>query len=140
MNSFLDHFASRFVHIDRDNLSLLDELYHEDILFTDPLHRIRGLSALHRYFRAMYDRVEDLHFDFQGQDLVREGEGYLRWCMSYRHPSLAGGRPVSVEGCSHLRWEHKVHWHRDYFDAGALLYEHVPVLGGAIGWLKRRLA
>ena len=29
---------------------------------------------------------------------------------------------------------------RDYFDAGNLLYEHLPVLGAAIRWLKRRLA
>ncbi|QHF41154.1 transcriptional regulator [Pseudomonas sp. S34] len=29
--------------------------------------------------------------------------------------------------------------HRDYFDAGALLYEHLPVLSRAIAWLKRRL-
>jgi hypothetical protein len=33
-----------------------------------------------------------------------------------------------------------VYLHRDYFDAGALLYEHLPVLGTLIGWLKRRLA
>ena len=29
---------------------------------------------------------------------------------------------------------------RDYFDAGALLYQHVPLLGAAIRWLQRRLA
>jgi hypothetical protein len=33
-----------------------------------------------------------------------------------------------------------VYLHHDYFDAGALLYEHVPILGGVIGWLKGRLA
>ena len=27
----------------------------------------------------------------------------------------------------------------DYFDAGALLYEHVPVLGRIVSWLKRRM-
>ena len=34
----------------------------------------------------------------------------------------------------------KVERHRDYFDAGALLYQHVPLLGSAIRWLQRRLA
>ena len=29
--------------------------------------------------------------------------------------------------------------HRDDFDAGALHYEHLPVLGREIAWLKRRL-
>jgi hypothetical protein len=30
--------------------------------------------------------------------------------------------------------------HRDYFDAGALLYQHVPVVGSMIRWLHRRIA
>ncbi|PPK38927.1 transcriptional regulator [Pseudomonas laurylsulfatiphila] len=29
--------------------------------------------------------------------------------------------------------------HRDYLDAGALLYKCLPVLGRAMAWLKRRL-
>lgn len=35
--------------------------------------------------------------------------------------------------------DHKVYRHRDYFDAGSLIYEHLPVLGRAIAWLKRRM-
>ncbi len=69
-----------------------------------------------------------------------DGEGYLRWTMTYRHPRLRGGAPIRVDGCSHLLWWDKVYQHRDYFDAGALLYEHLPLMGGAIAWLKRRLA
>lgn len=62
--------------------------------------------------------------------------------MSYRHPRLNGGELISLEGCSLLRWNGagKVVRHRDYFDAGALLYQHVPLLGAAIRWLQRRLA
>jgi len=62
--------------------------------------------------------------------------------MTYEHPRLKGGKPISLEGCSLLRWnlDGKVERHRDYFDAGALLYQHVPLMGGAIRWLRRRLA
>ncbi|MNN86760.1 hypothetical protein D3C81_2042130 [compost metagenome] len=88
--------------------------------------------------------MRDLHFEFHGCDALREGgnesEGYLRWTLSYRHPRLAGGRPIRVTGCSHLLWsDGRVYRHRDYFDAGALLYEHLPVFGALIAWLKRRL-
>ena len=38
-----------------------------------------------------------------------------------------------------VMWHDKVYRHRDYFDAGALLYEHVPLLGRVIRWLKRRM-
>lgn len=140
MSDFLRQFAERFAALDASNLDRLGELYSDNVLFRDPLHEVRGLTELRRYFAELYANVSELRFDFHGFDQVREGEGYLRWTMSYRHPRLARGETIQIEGCSHLRWEgDKVHQHRDYFDAGALLYEHLPVLGSAIGWLKRRL-
>lgn len=140
MSDFLQRFAADFAALDRHNLNRLGELYSADVLFRDPLHEVRGLVELHRYFAELYANVRELRFDFHGCDQVREGEGYLRWALSYRHPRLAGGLPIRVEGCSHLLWRDKVHQHRDYFDAGALLYEQLPVLGSSIRWLKRRLA
>ena len=141
MSDFLRRFATEFAALDAGNLARLGELYSDDVLFRDPLHEVRGLPALQRYFAEMYANVDRLDFDFHGFDQVAEGEGYLRWTMSYRHPRLAAGQLIRVEGCSHLLWsDGKVHRHRDYFDAGALLYEHLPVLGSLIRWLKRRLA
>ncbi|MBM6445244.1 MULTISPECIES: nuclear transport factor 2 family protein [Pseudomonas] len=139
MSSFLRQFAQRFAQLDKDNLQRLGELYTDDVRFTDPLHEVQGLGQLRGYFAELYANVSELRFDFHGFDQIAEGEGYLRWIMSYRHPRLAGGRLIRVDGCSHLRWRDKVYCHRDYFDAGALLYEHLPVLGRAIAWLKRRM-
>ena len=139
MSSFLRQFAQRFAQLDKDNLQRLGELYTDDVRFTDPLHEVQGLGQLRGYFAELYANVSELRFDFHGFDQIAEGEGYLRWVMSYRHPRLAGGRLIRVDGCSHLRWRDKVFCHRDYFDAGALLYEHLPVLGRAIAWLKRRM-
>jgi len=139
MSSFLRQFAQRFAQLDKDNLQRLGELYTDDVRFTDPLHEVQGLGQLRGYFAELYANVSELRFDFHGFDQIAEGEGYLRWVMSYRHPRLADGRLIRVDGCSHLRWRDKVYCHRDYFDAGALLYEHLPVLGRAIAWLKRRM-
>lgn len=140
MSDFLQTFAQRFASLNKDNLERLCELYSDDVLFRDPLHEVRGLSTLQRYFAELYANVDELHFDFHGFDQTGEGQGYLRWTMRYRHPRLARGAPIEVQGCSHLQWRDKVHLHHDYFDAGALLYEQLPVLGQAIRWLKRRLA
>ena len=139
MSSFLQQFARQFAELDKDNLRRLDDLYTQDVRFTDPLHEVQGLGQLHSYFAELYSNVSELRFDFHGFDQIAEGEGYLRLVMSYRHPRLAGGQIIRVDGCSHLRWRDKVYCHRDYFDAGALLYEHLPVLGRAIAWLKRRM-
>ena len=139
MSAFLHDFAARFTALNKDNLDLLGELYSDDLLFRDPLHEVHGLTAVRRYFAELYANVEALHFEFHGFDQVAEGEGYLRWNMRFRHPRLAGGQVIEVPGCSHLMWHDKVYRHRDYFDAGALLYEHVPLLGRVIHWLKRRM-
>lgn len=140
MNDFLRRFAEGFATLNKDNLYLLGELYSDDVVFRDPMHEVHGLTAMQDYFAELYANVETLHFEFHGFDRVDVGEGYLRWTMRYRHPRLRGGAEIAVEGCSHLLWRDKVYQHRDYFDAGALLYEHLPVLGGVIAWLKRRLA
>ncbi len=140
MSNFLHAFAQAFSGLNKHNLAQLDSLYSQDALFIDPLHEVRGLANIRRYFAQMYANIDALQFDFYGFDEVSASEGYLRWTMSYRHARLAGGQLIRVQGCSHLLWsDGKVYRHRDYFDAGALLYEHLPILGAIIRWLKRRL-
>lgn len=140
MSEFLQGFARRFATLDAGNLDRLGELYREDIEFRDPLHHIQGLAALQDYFAQLYANASDLRYQFHGADEVGTGHGYLRWTLHFRHPRLNGNQPISLQGCSHLQWTDRVHVHQDYFDAGALLYEHVPVVGGVIRWLKGRLS
>ncbi|MBD9485150.1 nuclear transport factor 2 family protein [Pseudomonas sp. PDM14] len=141
MTDFLQRFAAGFASLNKDNLQRVAELYSADIHFRDPLHDVQGLDPLRAYYEQLYANVRELRFDFHGYDTLADGEGYLRWTMHYRHPRLAGGRPLQLDGCSHLRWRaERVYYHRDYFDAGALLYEHLPLFGALIRWLKGRLA
>ncbi|MEW9678073.1 nuclear transport factor 2 family protein [Pseudomonas sp. TE50-2] len=140
MSTYLQQFAERFAQLDGDRLDALENLYSEDITFRDPLHRIDGLKDLRAYFAQLYANAHDIRYVFAGADEVIPGQGYLRWTLQFRHPRLAGGRPVSLQGCSYLHWRDRVYFHQDFFDAGALLYEHIPLMGGAIRWLKGRLA
>ena len=140
MSSYLQSFAQRFATLDTHNLDLLNDLYSEDVEFRDPLHQINGLPALRAYFAQLYAKVPECHYRFEGTDELEPGHGYIRWILHFRHPQLAGGQLISLQGCSHLRWHERVHFHQDYFDAGALLYEHVPAMGSVIRWLKGRLA
>ncbi|MFZ5959500.1 nuclear transport factor 2 family protein [Pseudomonas sp. QL9] len=140
MSPFLQRFAQDFAALDRHNLDRLEQLYSPDIEFRDPLHRIHGLPALRGYFEQLYSSATTPHFTFHSFDESGEGQGYLRWTLQFSHPQLRGGRPIRVDGCTYLRWSDRVYLHHDYFDSGALLYEHLPLLGRVIAWLKRRLA
>jgi len=143
MNSsdFAKKFAEGFAALGKHNLDRLGELYHSDIHFTDPLHDLNGLASLRAYCENLYANVSELEFEFLQCSGIDEEQALLRWNMTYRHPRLAGGKLISVPGCSLIRFRQgKVYRHVDYYDAGALLYEHIPLLGQVIAWLKRRLA
>lgn len=140
MSTFLRQFSERFCALNKDNLSILSTLYAKDIQFIDPLHQINGLDALTAYFTQLYANVSSIKFEIHACDSVSASEGYLRWTMHFSHPKLRAGRTISVAGCTHLKWHDTVFYHRDFFDAGAMLYEQLPVFGSIIAWLKRRMA
>ena len=137
----VERFQALYEQLNRDTVSqeLLGRCYANQIEFTDPFHSVQGLPALTRYFTELYSNVQ--HIEFQFHHSLHENDfSLLRWTMTFRHPRIKGGQPVSVEGCSELHWNNGlIISHRDFFDAGAMLYEHLPVLGWAIRKLKERM-
>lgn len=136
----LEAFCDFYNKLDRSCTDHLLEIYTADIRFVDPFQRIDGIVALTGYFEALYANLESARFEFAQRQ--RHGDqAFVCWTLRLVHPRLAGGHEVTVEGCSRLRFRgDRVCEHRDYFDAGALLYEHLPLFGTAIRWLKHRLA
>ena len=135
-------FKALYDSLDRHTLSLtkLKEVYSDHIEFEDSLHRIEGIEAMHVYFQNMYENVERIEFQWQDQAFA-EDAAFVCWIMRFQHPKLKGGREIAVSGVSHLHFaEGKLVSHRDYFDAGEMLYEHVPALGAVIRTIKKRVA
>lgn len=123
-----------------DRLDGLDTIYTEDVGFTDPIHQVTGLADLRNYFRGVMDNVEYCHFAFTEQACTGEWL-FLAWQMRFAHPKLANGREIVMPGVSqfHLH-DGKVRTQQDHYDMGAMLYEHVPVLGFVVNKIKQRLA
>lgn len=118
----------------------LASIYHESIVFSDPFHTINGLDDLSQYFHQMYRSIESIHFRY-GHYWHNDETDFLRWTMTYRHPAISKGKEIELEGGTELIWQSDlVIQHTDLFDAGAMLYEHLPVIGWAIGKVKERMA
>ncbi|MCZ4371026.1 nuclear transport factor 2 family protein [Vibrio diazotrophicus] len=131
--------AQFYQQLNKDNLHLLPEVYHKHVVFEDAAHRIEGLEALQSYFANLYENVERCEFSIAEQHQSNDN-GFITWTMHLQHPKLSGGNPIDVNGMSHLKFaDGKVISHRDYFDLGEMLYEHIPLLGGIIRSIKRRL-
>jgi hypothetical protein len=140
-HGLVENFKALYKTLNRDTLQfeLLSELYHTNIEFQDPLHQISGLDKLYEYFEGLYENVTDIEFEFHDQQ-VGDEQGFLTWTMRYRHPYVNRGKWINVDGSSQLRFTgDKISSHRDYFDAGAMLYEHVPGIAFLIRQLKKRM-
>ena len=132
----LGHFRALFNELDKGNLNKLSEVYSEDICFQDPLETVHGLDELTRYFAGAYANVISCRFDF-GEAIVQGEFAAVPWVMHLRHKRIRKGREVQVRGISHLEIrDGMVCYHRDYFDAGEMLYENLPVVGRVIRWIK----
>lgn len=132
----LQQFKVLFNELDKGNLSKLPTVYSEDIRFQDPLGSVEGLDALTHYFSGSYANVISCHFDFEDA-VIQDSFATIPWLMHLCHKRILGGREIQVAGISHLEIQQgKICYHRDYFDAGQLLYENLPVVGGVIRWVK----
>lgn len=145
MKNTSDHlqaFRQLYAHLNKEtlSLSLLKNVYAEEVTFIDPFHRFKGLSQLHGYFENLYDNVTQIDFHFS--DAIQQDDSAVQaWKMIYKHPKLNKGKEISLEGVSQLAWQGSgINYHRDFFDAGQLLYEHIPVIGWAIRKIKGRMS
>ncbi|MGK0408645.1 MAG: limonene-1,2-epoxide hydrolase [Shewanella psychromarinicola] len=137
--AIIDAFIDMYQKLNKDNLSMLAQVYRDDIRFQDPLHKVEGIAPLTRYFANMYQNVTHIEFDIKEVVIsANQQQAGLYWTMTYSHPKLNKGQNINVEGMSQLRFSDKIFAHRDYFDVGQMLYEQVPFLGGLIGLLKNR--
>jgi len=134
----LERFCQLFNELDKGNLNKLSAVYSENIRFQDPFGRVEGLDALTHYFAGAYGNVIRCRFRF-GEPVIQQGYCAIPWVMELQHKRLRGGQMVAVDGMSHLDIQDgRVCYHRDYFDAGQLLYENLPVLGGIIRRIRER--
>lgn len=109
-------------------------------LTREKVHRIRGIDALLGYFERLYAHAIDVEFEFH-HHVVDGTTGYLQWSMRFSHPRLNRGGEILVPGASFLNFsdDGKAYYHRDYYDLGAMLYDHLPIIGAGVRAIKRRL-
>lgn len=121
------------------DLEGLRSLYHSDVSFTDPIVSVQGIDSMINYFESSKDGLKHCKFEFA--DTIEAGDSAcMTWEMKFAHEKLAGGREVVLPGTSFLKFDSGLcTQHTDYYDMGAMLYEHVPILGSFIKWLKAKV-
>ena len=138
----IDAFKRYYQQFDQQNMDDLGSLYSTDVVFTDPVHSIKGLDHLKAYFFAMCDNLITCKFEFLGETITEES-AWFKWTMSFQHPRIKSGQLLTLTGASYIRFDDartKIVAHEDFYDMGSMLYEHTPILGAGVRWLKKKLA
>jgi hypothetical protein len=124
------------------HLARLGEVYSAQAWFKDPFNEVQGLDAVSGIFQHMYDSLNQPRFIVTTR-VVQGRQCFLTWDFVF---GLRGQTTeITVRGASHLwlapgsdgRW--RIERHRDYWDVAEELYEKLPLLGGLMRWLKRRV-
>lgn len=128
-----------FEKLSKENLAIVDEFYHPDVEFHDPVGMIKGSKKLKDYYEGMYKNVNSIKFDFS--HFIESGDDIVGiWKMTLKTNKLNGGDEIIVDGNSVIKFapNGQVIYHRDYFDMGAFVYENIPGLGFVVKKIKER--
>jgi len=137
---WLKNFIRVYQALSTENLHRLESIYHNEVIFIDPIHQVEGFDNLHHYFTSLYQNLAYCDFVIE-QAIVQNSSAAIYWKMTYQHTKLNKGNTVTIIGTSHIKGQDdKVIYHRDYLDVGAMLYEQIPVLGKLILWIKKQAA
>jgi hypothetical protein len=133
----LRHF---FQTLSKDTLAQVMDIYDQNVTFRDPVHELHGAKAIQDYYKGLYQNVDSISFDFQGE-VIQEDQHVLIWNMQLTTPKLNSGKPYSVPGNSWIRFnaQDQIVYHQDFFDMGDFVYERIPLLGGLVRMVKKRM-
>lgn len=125
------------VNFARDNTF---KTYAADAYLDDTLVVHHGVADIQAYFEKTSKTMTS--YQVTVDDVARSGaDYYVRWTMVFAAPALSGGKQCHSVGISQIRFDHegKVAFHRDFWDSGKNFYAHLPMVGGAIGYVRKRL-
>jgi hypothetical protein len=139
----IDEFKAYYRDFSNCDISDLENFYHPDIVFSDPIHQIQGVQQVKDYFSSICGDLIECRFEFLGET-IDDHSAWFKWSMYYRHPKLRKGELLSLTGATVITFddvdaERKIISHEDFYDMGSMLYEHTPILGSCVRWLKQQL-
>lgn len=137
MNAAVQHYVEFFENLSPERLDRLDDIFSGSARFKDPFNEVRGVEAIRRVFDDMYERCDEPRF--RVNDVACDGDTcFLGWTFEFQR----GGRGTTITGVSRVRFDTAglAVEHIDYWDPAGQLYEGIPLIGGILKALRRRLS
>jgi SnoaL-like domain len=138
-NFNIEEFKALYSRFDSSTPEQLGRLYSRDVVFIDPVHQTQGLDALKTYFAGFCSPETACQFNFYNQVVTAE-QAFVQWTMNYSHARLNHGKTLTLNGGTLIKFTNLIHTHEDFYDMGAMIYQHIPLLGWAVKKINRRIA
>lgn len=116
------------------------ETYAEKLFFNDTLVTLHNRQDLLKYLQHTQQQLDSMSFEVLG--VQEKGDDvFVRWTMHTGFTVMGQSRNVQSIGMSHLRFngDGKIILHQDYWDSMQGFYQHLPIIGGVLQWLKNGL-
>jgi hypothetical protein len=126
-----------FESISPESTSMITTLYSDDAYFKDPFNEVRSSADITTIFQHMFKQVEAPKFVVT-QRILQGDDAFIVWEFHFQMKQKSSS-PQCIHGSSHLRFDrdHRINYHRDYWDVAEELYEKIPVLGCLMRFIKR---
>lgn len=143
----IERFCKIYTDICQISPDDLEDIYASDITFIDPITVHRGIDEVKDYFSNLLTQAESCKFDiadiFQcsGQKSQSQFEvtHVINWTMTLVLKNKT--KKITLDGTTQLGVaDDIIIYHKDYYDLGEMVYEHVPILGFIIKKIKGKLA
>jgi hypothetical protein len=137
-STLLQEFKAFYQEANSSNLERMDRIYTQDIEFRDPLHNILGILALKSYMKNLYANSNCVEFEYTDEQRG-ENSATIAWYMKFSHSGLARGKMIKLRGITQIRFTDRIYYQEDFYDLGAMLYQHIPVLGAIVRFVNKRV-
>jgi steroid Delta-isomerase len=137
MSTPLNNFIAFYNNLSPETLPHIDTVYSADATFQDPFNAFTGRDKIKHIFDDMYAQMTNPRFVIL--QTIGEGDAaFLTWDFEFQLKRLQPTVMRKIHGSTHAKFDSQglVCYHRDYWDTGAEIYQHVPVLG----WFIRKIS
>jgi predicted ester cyclase len=131
-----DRYRRYLEGLSPETLGALGDFVTPDVHFKDPFNDVNGVEAMRRVLGHMFENVRDIRFTVS--HMATDGNVCF---MSWRFDGQLRDRAWSFNGTSVVSFnaDGRVIEHIDHWDAAGDFYEHLPVIGHLLRFVRRRL-
>lgn len=134
-------YEAYFADLTPETVAELRDLAVADMRFRDPFNDVQGVEKVVRLLQMSFEDTEGMRFEFIDR-AVSDHVCYYRWRCLFTPKRMPKSGIWTLDGMSEVAFdgEGRVVSHIDHWDASTQFYARLPVVGGIIRLVRRRLA